>query len=163
MPDFTILSDFEVARSIAAIEAVGRAVKPVAEVGNVKVPDSRVRQLQGDLKHCLSLASERGVQGFIRKEEGGRWSYGFYRHPWVLDALQFLHRQKLSAYHRDWIAGLLFGYTPDAIQRFLTAGSDEPGPTSPPAYGGDMEGISPPGSTRSRSRSPRSDRYLTVR
>lgn len=168
MADFSILSDFEVARSLAAIEAVGRASKPVAEVGNVKLSSSRVAELDGDLAQCLRLAGEPEVKPFVLREEGGRWSYGFYRHSWARDALEFLRRRhrgaRLSAYDRDWIAGLLFGYSPEAIQRFLTgaAGSVGPRSTLPPDCGEGMEGTVRPRLGRSRTRSPNSDRFLTA-
>lgn len=58
MADFSILSDFEVARSLAAIEAVGRTSKPVAEVGNVGLSRSKVVELREDLAQCLRLAGE---------------------------------------------------------------------------------------------------------
>ena len=166
MAAFSILSDFEVSRSLAAIEAVGRSGKPVAEVGNVRLRKSQFDSLSHDLKECLQLAQEENVKAFVCREGEGRWSYGFYRHPWVLGALEFLRQRHGDGeqwqYHRDWISGLLFGYSAEAIQRFITAESAVPESMSPPGCGGDTEGTSRLCSGRSHSHSLTSDRYLTV-
>jgi hypothetical protein len=160
---FNILCDYEVGRSISAIELIGRGTKPLAEIGNTKISDSEIRILENDIKACLAIANEPGVKGFLAEQKDGRWSYGFFREPWVEEALLFIDAAELPAYHRHWISGLLFGYNPGAIQRFLRSdasnalGSIEPhddtlsrGETSLPCSG------------RSRNHSSLPYRFLTV-
>ena len=60
---FDILSDYEVGHCISSLEAVGRGIKPVAEIGNRKVES--VDHLKADLKTCLEMAREVGVKGFL--------------------------------------------------------------------------------------------------
>lgn len=129
--NFNILSDYEVGRAIAAIEAVGRGTKPVAEVGDRTVGD--IELLETDLRTCLEVAKEPHVKGFLLQHDSQRCSFGFYCEDWVLETLQFLYHegQLLSAFHRDWILGLLFGYTPKAVSWFLsTSASVGQGATS---------------------------------
>jgi len=67
----------------------------------------------------------------LLEQEENRWSYGFYREPWVDEAILFIDHVELPAFHRHWISGLLFGYTPGAIQRFLSAEQVLQGATEP--------------------------------
>jgi len=91
MPDaghreFRILTEHEVARSLTAIEEVGRSGKPVAEIGQRHVGPGRLEELREDLERCLEMAAEEGVRGFIRKIGSKRVTYGFFKQAWVLAA-----------------------------------------------------------------------------
>ena len=160
MSSFQILSDYEVARSIAAIEAVGRLGKPVAEVCDVAV--IRLDELEDDLDTCLEQARQAGVMAYIRDHENGRATYGFFRYPWVLAALEFIdqHHQDLGQ-AKDWISGLLFGYEAGAIHAFVSSsvGSES---RSRPSDAEGKEGSCPPCSEQSRSRSPTNSRFRIV-
>jgi hypothetical protein len=63
MGDFEVLTEHEVAAALCGIEAVARLGKPISEICERKAD---IDQLEIDLRQCLSLANECGVQGFIR-------------------------------------------------------------------------------------------------
>jgi hypothetical protein len=113
-----ILTEFEIGQAMAAIEAVARMGKPLAEVGS-RVGNAN--DLKHDLDACLQSTREGATVKAWMREWQGRWRYGFYSAPWVLRALDFLD-QEMPAADRHWISGLLFGYRPDAIQRFIDSG-----------------------------------------
>ena len=145
-PNFLCLSAHEVGASITAIEDVARSGKPVAEVGNVRLQPDKHHLLEEDLRQCIELAGEQNVKSFIMATpDKGRWSYGFYRELWVLEALQFLCGEGLDlpGFHRDWISGLLFGYTAGAIQEFLQTRFSEQEPTLLHIDASDREGTAP--------------------
>ena len=110
-----ILSDYEVARCLAAIEAVSRLGKPIAEVGDRKITAEGISGLEADLKECVSTSGEPAVYPFARLSQLGV-SFGFYRYDWTLAALNSL--SALPETERDWISGLLFGYSAEAIDAF---------------------------------------------
>lgn len=157
---FNILSDYEVGRCISSIEAVSRGTKPVAEIGNRKLED--IEQLKADLRACLELAREPNVKGFVLQQEANRWSFGFYSESWVEEAILFIDRVELPEYHRHWISGLLFGYSPDAIQRFLSCASTAQGAREPLDDTLSKGGTSLPCSGRSRTHSTWNDIFQTV-
>jgi hypothetical protein len=111
------LSAYEVGHALAAIEAVGRAQKPIAEVGQRTAERCH---LEGDLLECLRVVQEDGVKPFLLECGPRTWRFGFYREEWALDALVFLDRAELEPVQRAWMSGLLFGYNASAIQRFIT-------------------------------------------
>lgn len=157
---FNILSDYEVGRCISAIEAIGRGTKPLAEVGSIK-PEN-LDFLKKDLSACLRITRESKVKGFLLRQEGERWSYGFYREAWVEEALLFIDRVELPAFHRHWISGLLFGYNPGAIQRFLSGGLSAQVTTEPHGDTLSRGEIFPLCSGQSHTHSKANDRFLTV-
>jgi hypothetical protein len=165
---FSILSDYEVGRSITAIEIVGRGTKPLAEIGNTTILPNQVEELEREIKTCLALAREPHVKGFLMAQDEGRWVFGFYREPWVLEALEFLDQDAhlLPEYHRDWISGLLFGYTPSAVQEFLSthltcwSGGQDTMSQRYDALGKGETRL--PCSGRSHNHSPANDRFRTV-
>jgi hypothetical protein len=111
------LSEYEVGRAVAAIEAVSRTEKPVAEVG---CQEAALADLEDDLQNCLKLADTTGEIRFWTKPTGTRFRYGFYKDTWVLGALDFLDRAQLGEVERAWISGLLFGYRSGAIQQYIS-------------------------------------------
>lgn len=122
MPETTqwiprVLSEYEIGKAIASIEAVLRADKPIAEVG---CRQAEIADLESDLSACVGLVSADCGVRFWTRVSGNRFRYGFYKEPWVLDAIEFLDRTDLDAVTRAWISGLLFGYRPSAIQQFIT-------------------------------------------
>lgn len=158
--NFSTLSDYEVGRCIDAIKTIGRGTKPVAEVCNVK-PEN-LDLLKEDIRNCLRIAGEPEVKGFLLRQEGERWSYGFYREAWVEEALLFIDSVELPAFHRHWISGLLFGYCPEAIQRFLNGVSVAQGASEPLDDTLSRGETFLPCSRQSHTHSMASDRFLTV-
>lgn len=112
-----VLSEYEVGRAVAAIEAVSRSDKPLAEVGCRDAPDG---DLKSDLEGCLKLVrGAHSVRYWTKPSKGDGCRFGFYKLPWALDALAFLERVDLDETDRAWISGLLFGYHPRAIQEYI--------------------------------------------
>jgi hypothetical protein len=120
------LTAFELALRKSAIEAVALLGKPVAEV--ITIPCDDLPALASELAECIADYAPH-VKAFIRETEPGYVNYGFFVHSWVLDALDYCVRTDIPEPHLHWIQGLLFGYRPDAIERFLT--SSESDATSP--------------------------------
>lgn len=114
---YKVLTDYEVGRCSSAIEAVVLLGKPIVEVMTRKA----VREeLEADLKQCLEMGRKlsRRVKYFVLPA-GSRFRYGFYLERWTLEALIFLEGRNLSGRDRAWVSGLLFGYTPGEIQKFI--------------------------------------------
>ena len=118
-----ILSEYEIGRSISAIEAVLRTDKPIAEVG---CRQGTLSDLEADLQGCLDLVQRQCPVQFWTRQDGPRIRYGFYLQPWAIEALDFLDRADLGEPERAWIGGLLFGYRPDAIHEYITRQRAEP-------------------------------------
>ncbi len=110
-----VMSEYEIGRCMSAITAVMLLDKPIAEVMTRKADR---KALESDIRNCIRLSRTKKVQFFIRKV-GPCYTYGFYREPWALRALNFMDKTNLDQYNRDWINGLLFGYHPRAIEEFL--------------------------------------------
>ena len=116
-----VLTEFEIGQAMAAIEGVARLAKPIAEVGCRIV---ELKELEEDLLACVASAGESDqVRPWIR-QAGQHLRFGYYGEPWALDALDFLERADLDPTDRYWISGLLFGYRPQAIQRFIARSGD---------------------------------------
>lgn len=58
---------------------------------------------------------------FFRSNGRKKYTYGFYIYPWALEAFDFIHSvPKLqTGPQREWLRGLLYGYSPGAIQAWL--------------------------------------------
>jgi hypothetical protein len=125
-----ILTEYEAGHVITAVEWIARAGKPIMEIGGRIVHERDMEALAHDLNHCLTLAGEQDVRGFIMRERENWWLFGVYRYPWALAAFLYLQSEapRLHGIHAHWIRGLLFGYDAEAIQRFIVSASDEPGP-----------------------------------
>jgi hypothetical protein len=118
-----VLTEYEIGRAVWAAEIIAKSDKPVAEIGSRAITSPEA--LENDLRECLKLASEAlDVKIWMRRSDGGRIRYGFYREAWVPAALDFLDRADLPDVDRSWINGLLFGYRSDAIQRFIDRDAD---------------------------------------
>lgn len=106
---------------MTAIETVARLGKPLVEIG---LRNGDPADLEDDLKSCLAQVRDgTRVAPWIR-QQGQYWRFGFYGEPWVLRALDFLDDPDLAPRDRHWISGLLFGYSANAIQRFIEANRD---------------------------------------
>ena len=114
---YKVIGYYFAGSSASAIRAVAIEGKPIVEVcGGLP---ARRKDLVSDLRKCLKVEGRpTNVRWWIRKS-GDKWRFGFYKHPWALRALDFLSQESLSQYDRSWISGLLFGYQPEAIQRFI--------------------------------------------
>ena len=122
---FHLLTEYECGRAQMAIEWVARSQKPIVEIGGCPIKECDFRALTHDLNRCIARSGE-SVRAFvIRDKMPGFCCYGFYRYPWAIRAL-------LSAWgiERDdkkhqslWVQGLVFGYSPEAIQRFMSSAS----------------------------------------
>jgi hypothetical protein len=126
----SLLTDFEFARCMAAIEAVDRLGKPAAEVGPKRVPLAQRGALTEELRRIVASMGVAEIREYVSRSEAGGWvTFGFYRFGWVRDALEFLEREagSLDERTRGWVQGLVFGYRPEAIEGFLSASSASPG------------------------------------
>jgi hypothetical protein len=126
----SLLTDFEFARCMAAIEAVDRLGKPAAEIGPKRVPRAQRGVLARELRGIVASMGVGEIREYVSKSEAGGWvTFGFYRFGWVRDALTFLEKEagSLDERTRGWVQGLVFGYRPEAIEEFLSASSASPG------------------------------------
>lgn len=118
-----VLDDYTLGRAILAIQEVAVGHKPIAEIMTMR---ERKSDIEYDLRACIRECCSRNgrkVRYWIlpTRDDPTRFRFGFYREPWTFAALKFLDEADLPAFDRDWIQGLLFGYRPDAIQKFLDA------------------------------------------
>jgi len=127
-----VLTEFEAGRAQMAIEWVARARKPVAEIGGCLVKRCNLLALAHDLNLCIASSGEH-VRAFVMPDRmPGYCFYGFYRYPWAVNALlKVWHGRPLGGqYDSLWLQGLVFGYSPDAIQRFISSALREPATNS---------------------------------
>lgn len=121
---YLILTEYERGTAQLAIEWVARSQKPIVEIGGRPVDGCDMRDLARDLNRCI-LQSRETVRAFIIPDKiSGYCSYGFYRYPWAIKALLCLLAGNKTGLTRSdllWMQGLVFGYSPDAIQRFMCA------------------------------------------
>jgi hypothetical protein len=127
---FNILTEYECGRAMTSIEWVARSEKPIVEIGGRPIEGCSFSALADDLNRCISQSREE-VRGFIIPDKmRGYCSYGFFKHRWAIDALLDLWGKRKSGLTRTrrllWMQGLVFGYSPDAIQRFIESGSPVP-------------------------------------
>jgi hypothetical protein len=112
-----VLDEYMIGRAMAAIAEIALRGKPIAEVGGVKASQEDVLH---DLNCCLEFhLTGNPVFPWALPVEGGRVRFGFYGESWTIEALKFMSVIELSDFHRSWIQGLLFGYRPDVIQKFI--------------------------------------------
>ena len=122
------LTEYERGRAQLAIEWVARSEKPIVEIGGRPISACDVRCLARDLDECIASSRE-SVRAFIMPDRmPGYCCYGFYRHPWAINAM--LETWGAGRWPADparwiWLQGLLFGYSADAIQRFMSSASCE--------------------------------------
>lgn len=130
---FLILTEYECERAQIAIEWVARAQKPIVEIGGCLIKDCDFRALAHDLCRCIALSGESARAFVIPDKIPGYCCYGFYRYPWAIKALLDtwgIARIPKDANRSFWQQGLIFGYSPDAIQRFISASSVSSAPAS---------------------------------
>jgi hypothetical protein len=117
-----VLSEYEFGRAQIAIEWVARGHKPIVELGGRLVDGPTLRWLVDDLNLCVAESGEQ-VRGFVVPEKPrGFCCYGFYRYPWAIEALMDMWRvtpRGMNVARQIWQEGLIFGYSPEAIQRFI--------------------------------------------
>jgi hypothetical protein len=123
---FRMLTEYECGRAQTAIEWVARSQKPIVEIGGSPIRDCDLRALARDLNHCISQSGE-SVRGFVIPDKTpGYCCWGFYQYPWAIEALLAAWGNKRAsndARYSLWLQGLVFGYSPDAIQRFISSAS----------------------------------------
>ena len=114
---FRLLSEYECGRAQMAIEWVARAQKPIVEIGGCPVKGCDLRDLAYDLNRCVARSGE-SVRAFVMPDGiPGHCCYGFYRYPWAIQALLATWGTRQA----PWLQGLVFGYSPEAIQRFSSS------------------------------------------
>lgn len=114
-----VFTDYEHGRAQMAIEWVARGGKPIVEVGSRPVDGLDLEALAGDLNLCVSTSGE-PVRAFIAPDAvDGYCVYGFYQFEWAIEAL-LMPRAEAP----DWLLGSLFGYSPEAIDRFTYASGE---------------------------------------
>ena len=117
MNKLRILSGFEFGYLAGAIEWVDRGQKPIATCGARQLSLPEVAFLKQDLRRALSIPAAHGrIGGFVLRQTDRWFLWGVYKYRWALDALLYLY---LERDHPAWIAGLVFGYSPDAIAKHL--------------------------------------------
>ena len=125
------ISPYDLGRCHDAVEAVDRRAKPAASVPIVTSLDALGRVID-----CVVRCAEMSETGAVRVHVSyysGVASCDFYRYEWVGRALAFLNGGGCPPPALHWIQGLLFGYDPEAIDRFMrTATCSEPTSTSRP-------------------------------
>ena len=123
---FSVLTEYECGRAQMAIEWVARSQKPIVEIGGCPTKNYDLWGLAQDLNRCIDLSGEH-VRAFVIPDKmRGFCCYGFYHHPWAIRALLFawgIQRGPKDSLHSLWTQGLLFGYSADAIQRFIASSS----------------------------------------
>lgn len=122
-----ILSDYELGRLIALIEWVVRGGKPLADCGSRYLNDEQREALKRDLKKAIELSGESNVLAYIlpHSVDSTLYEFGVYIHEWALEARIHLEKHESP----DWLQGLVFGYSIDAIQTFIKAWPDAPDTT----------------------------------
>lgn len=118
-----VLGEYEIGQAISAIKEILLRGKPIAEVSSTR---AKKADLVHDLKNCIQLAHGKG-KVFLWIENTGvekwkglqRYRYGFYSHSCMLLALKHMIPSKIDPLVRHVFLGLLFGYRPDAIQKFV--------------------------------------------
>jgi len=130
--NFETLTEYECGRAQVAIEWVARSQKPVVEIGGRPSKDCNLATLAADLNQCIKHSGE-AVRGFIIPDKLSDYCcYGFYRYPWAVEALLDVWKiERAPESTRSlWRQGLLFGYSPEAIQTFISSASSERGSKS---------------------------------
>jgi hypothetical protein len=124
------LTEYECGRAQIAIEWVARSEKPVVEIGGRPIQGCDLLGLTKDLDRCITQSREQ-VRGFVMPDRmSGYCCYGFYRYPWAMKALLSVYGDERQESLNDpcrrvWLQGLVFGYSPEAIQRFISSASCE--------------------------------------
>lgn len=109
----------EVGECRLAIRAVALEGKPIVEVSARPAVEAELRK---DLEECRRNSGHGdAVLCWIRPltDDAAMLSYGFYREAWTIAAFDWWRAADLAPVDRHWIGGLLFGYTPAAIQAFI--------------------------------------------
>lgn len=152
-----ILSEYELGRLIALIEWVVRGGKPIADCGSRHLNPDQIQALQRDLTKAIELSGEKNVHGYIIPHEVDEtlYEFGVFVHDWALEARIHLEKNECP----DWLQGIVFGYSSDAIQGFIKALMPAPSTTLPPCDGqGRVESVRLC-STRSPYHNHSHDRY----
>lgn len=116
---YRVLSEYEIGHCSQAINMMTRVGKPICEI---MTRHADPEDLEHDLVLCIRQANQVGkVFHYFRAihSHPGKFNYGFYTHRWAMEALDFIDKNEIPSYHRSWILGRVFGYTPDAIQEFI--------------------------------------------
>ena len=101
-----------------------RGNKPLAECGSLRIGTGQLE----DLKHDISLALAHAGEGcecygyILRTDVDQVFTYGVFRHQWAVKARVYIAKHEAP----DWLQGLVFGYSPDAIQGFSDGASASP-------------------------------------
>jgi hypothetical protein len=131
---FRLLTEYECGRAQMAIEWVARSQKPIVEIGGCPVKGCDLRALAHDLNLCIVQSGE-SVRAFVMPDGiEGYCCYGFYCYTWAVNAMLRVwqgHTPR-GRYDSIWLRGLIFGYSPDAIQRFISSASCAPKSNSRP-------------------------------
>lgn len=125
---FRVLTEYECGRAQMAIEWVARSQKPIVEIGGRPVEGCDLKSLAHDLNRCIAQSGE-VVRAFVMPDGIPEYCcYGFYRYPWAMKAMLAVwgvEQWPTDPGHWLWLQGLLFGYSADAIQRFISSASYE--------------------------------------
>ena len=109
---------FALGMALISIRDVGTGAKPIA-TGEIR---------RGERKALTGLLKRSGFArtvrlSFRRADGAGNIGYCCWRFPWAAKALEWIDQCQVDSngdYHRHWIQGLLYGYSPEAIDEFLS-------------------------------------------
>ncbi len=114
------LSPYDLARCHAAIESVERHNKPVSEVP-IATSEMLLGDVLADVERCAAETETREVRVHVDYRDGIALC-AFYRYEWCRAALGFIRGGGCPPPVLHWLQGLLFGYDPAAIDRFMRTG-----------------------------------------
>lgn len=133
------LGDFEAGVIFQSLQSAALGVKPVA-AGVIRASSRRA---------FLAFARRSGFDSLcigFGAIAAGQIEWRASRFRWAIDALAWLEADgstALGGFHLHWVQGLLYGYGPDEIDRFLTRLS-EPESSSRPSCPSRTAGTSRP-------------------
>lgn len=92
---------------------VARGVRPLAQVGHY-----RANTAPEDLRNHLLRFAESGIVPYVIQRTDGAVDFGYAAEPWVVCLYRWLLncRDVVPPRHYQQILGLIFGYSPTAIQ-----------------------------------------------
>jgi hypothetical protein len=127
--DSGTFSDFEAGIVFQAFQSVALGLKPAAS-GEIRV------DAQAEFLRFVHTSQFQDLNVRFGSPTDGRIEWRVSRFTWCLDALEWLAGLRnagdgLPAFHMHWVQGLLYGYSPYEIERYLST-RDEPDSTSRP-------------------------------
>jgi hypothetical protein len=100
---------------------VARGVRPMALMHDGTMDD--LAMLRAMTR--LGMHGEAPAIPFVLDHHDGTGSYGYAAASWIIDLYQWVRLQAPDAARRAQVMGLLLGYSPEAVSRYVEAKSGE--------------------------------------